>query len=218
MLAGSNHHRADGDDVLSLEGVAKERVGFVRALARSEVVGSLEVRGEDGLFVDEIFEIDGLGSFHVGRSQVGVVDDDVFAFGVLVAGHDVFPLHGLASAGVLTLIANRREIVAIELVEMDLARLLRGVHGHGDLVGGRRLIDPDQSGARASHCFLVLGVSRPGLGVSGAVPWILGCVLGGHGDPFSGLTIGQLLERRRAVCHLHAVCPQRTASSNLAPR
>ena len=78
---------------LFLHGVANDGEGLdARALLGDHEEGVVPVQPVDVVLVDELVDRDGLGAFQLHLVEVGVVEQDVFVLGHLIAAHQVAAL------------------------------------------------------------------------------------------------------------------------------
>jgi hypothetical protein len=72
-------------------------------------------------------------ALHIGLAEVLLAQRDVVALLVLIALHDVRPLHHLAGALVHALVTHGGEVAAIEKVQVECARLRCRMKLYGDV-------------------------------------------------------------------------------------
>jgi hypothetical protein len=134
VLARADHHLGDAHLAGALQGLAQQGVRLAALLVeRRKVVGLVEELGVDLVEVDEVGDVDRLRLLGVRALEVLVADQHVAVVLVLVALHDVLELDILAGLLVVLLVADRREVLLVELPEADLIRRLGGEEADGDV-------------------------------------------------------------------------------------
>src|SRR5262245_62030828 len=120
--------------------LVQQPVRLVAALVRAEEVRPLEVERVDLRDRHELRDLDRLVAARFERLELLFGEDHVLPAGVLVAAHDVVPVHRLARGAAHVVLLHARLVTRVEHVEADALRL-----------GGREDLDRDRDEAEADR-------------------------------------------------------------------
>src|SRR5262245_47588450 len=135
MLAAMHDELAHRHLLSLSECVTEYRVAFVSLVAiRKQIVGLLEIAAVDLVQIDKGLHVDGVLGFEFERVKLLGLDQDMVAFGVLVALYDVFLGH--LPEAVLGL-------NALEVFDGLSTRLMNHAKGDSAFCGSRR-VKPDR--------------------------------------------------------------------------
>ena len=130
-LADDDFANADGSG--RAYGFAQQRVRFLAAFRRHEVVGRLEVARIDFVLLHEVQNVDRFGLFERSGLEVLVGEDDEFTFLVLVAFDDLVPGNCFPIGTADALVLDGREIFLVQQSEADMICAHRGLQLHRDV-------------------------------------------------------------------------------------
>ncbi len=130
MLLLPDDDLGNADLAALLERPEQETVGLLSAVLRQQVVRLAEVDRVDLLDIDEVADVDRVRQLDVEAVEILVGELDEPSFLDLEAADDVVGIDVLARVSPHLVVADRRQIVLVEEVELELLGLGSRVHAH----------------------------------------------------------------------------------------